>query len=587
MKLTPEQEAVLNTNMDLVINAVAGSGKTTTLIEYARSRPVNSKILYLAFNKTVKTEAIQKFADAGTKNVKVETAHSLAFDHIVKHSQYNIVTGYKSYELSDMLRIKTGDRHTDFIIANHVNKFISLFCNSSAAKVQELSYEDVVTDAKAKIFARNFYAQIEKYTREALAKMDKGEIAITHDFYLKKFQLAHPVLPYDYILFDEGQDASSAMLDVFLKQRATKIIVGDMHQQIYGWRYAINSLQQVDFPVYNLSNSFRFDEEVALVANKILAWKHLLQQPPAVKITGAGNPSAVIATKATLGRTNVSLLLNAISQWQHGGLSKLFFEGNINSYTFADEGASLYDVLNLYNGKTDKIKDKLIAEMKSMKDLEDYIQKTEDNSLLIIVDVVKEFGNRLPGLIAELKQNHTTTKEEADMIFSTVHRCKGMEYDEVTLLSDFITEEKLKKHIAENGGDEINAVNKNRLAEEVNILYVAATRAKSKLLIPPEINPLKSIGLAPAAVPISNTRVTTSFRTDWDLYDRTSHEIRNPYQRIINHGKKWSEDDETTLVDMFKQGSSPKEIAKKLGRGEKGVKIKLMNIGLMGKKDVF
>lgn len=217
-----------------------------------------------------------------------------------------------------------------------------------------------------------------------------------------------------------------------------------MHQQIYGWRYAINSLQQVDFPVYNLSHSFRFDEEVALIANKILAWKKLLKQPPAVKITGAGIPSGTITTKATLGRTNLSLLLNAISQWQHGQLTKLFFEGNINSYTFADEGASLYDVLNLYNGKTDKIKDKLIAEMKSLKDLEDYIQKTEDNSLAMIVEVVKEFGNKLPGLISELKQHHTSTKEDAEMIFSTVHRCKGMEYDEVTLLNDFITEEKLK-----------------------------------------------------------------------------------------------------------------------------------------------
>ncbi len=45
------------------------------------------------------------------------------------------------------------------------------------------------------------------------------------------------------------------------------------------------------------------------------------------------------------------------------------FRRQINSYTFADEGASLYDVLNLYNGKADKIKDKLIASMTSMRDL--------------------------------------------------------------------------------------------------------------------------------------------------------------------------------------------------------------------------
>src|SRR6185436_17734712 len=124
-----------------------------------------------------------------------------------------------------------------------------------------------------------------------------------HDFYLKKFQLGRPVLDYDYILFDEGQDASAAMLDIFLNQKAIKVIVGDAHQQIYSWRYAINSLQRVDFPVYNLSQSFRFDEEIALVANKILGWKKLMGQAEATKIIGAGN-SGQIQTKAILGRTN-------------------------------------------------------------------------------------------------------------------------------------------------------------------------------------------------------------------------------------------------------------------------------------------
>lgn len=560
MQLTPEQAAVLATNHNLVINAVAGSGKTTTLIEYAKTRPAGSKILYLAFNKTVKTEAIQKFAAAGVSNVKVETAHSLAFDHIIKHSHYRLVQGYKSYELCELLNINTGERHTDYIIASHVNKFISYFCNSKTARVPELNYADTISDAKAKTFVTNFYKVIEQNTRTALAKMDKGEIEVTHDFYLKKFQLSNPVLPYDFILFDEGQDASAAMLDVFLKQTAIKIIVGDMHQQIYGWRYAINSLQQVDFPVYHLSHSFRFDDEVALIANKILAWKKELKQPPAVKLIGAGTPTTAALTKATLGRTNLGLLLNAIAQWQHGEIKTIFFEGNINSYTFADEGASLYDVLNLYNGKTDKIKDKLIASMKTLKELEDYIEKTEDNSLAMIVEVVKEFGNKLPALINELKTNHTTTKEEADMIFSTVHRCKGMEYDEVTLLNDFINPEKLKKYISQFGGDKITDADKNRLAEEINILYVAATRAKNKLKIPAEINPLQSIELAHEQQNINTTSKKYqrgSYQDDWDLYSRASSkkDIYISPTKQTNHGKKLTSDEENKISQLYKMAA--------------------------------
>ncbi|HTL07915.1 MAG TPA: 3'-5' exonuclease, partial [Chitinophagaceae bacterium] len=551
MELTGEQLDIMGVQGNLVINAVAGSGKTTTLIEYAKTRPAGSRILYLAFNKTVKTEAQQKFAAAGVQHVQVETAHSLAYPFIVKRFQYQLTPGYKNYELAELLGIQTGDQHTDIIIASHVGKFISYFCNSRATKVQDLQYADTVTDAKARTFVQHFYSQIEQYTRSALAKMDKGELPVTHDFYLKKFQLSQPVLSFDYILFDEGQDASAAMLEVFLQQAAVKVIVGDTHQQIYGWRYAINSLQQVSFPVKHLSNSFRFNDEVALVANKILAWKSLLQQAPSVKVIGAGRAGSSIHTKATLGRTNTGLLLNAIAQWQHGQVKKLYFEGNISSYTFADEGASLYDVLHLYNGKPEKIKDKLIAGMKNMKELEDYIEKTEDSSLGMMVEVVKEFGARLPQLINELKNHHTNSKEDADMIYSTVHRCKGMEYDEVTLLDDFISEDKLKKYIAQHEGGVMTDHERNRLAEEVNILYVAVTRAKNRLLLPAAINPLQTLALAPAPPRIQASTVKkysrpVNYSREWHLEDDEpmANDERPSYSRSGNHGKKWSKEDE-------------------------------------------
>ena len=73
MELTKEQWDIISSTGDIKINAVAGSGKTTTIIEYAAARPKESKILYLAFNKSVKLEAIRKFNDKGLYNVKVET----------------------------------------------------------------------------------------------------------------------------------------------------------------------------------------------------------------------------------------------------------------------------------------------------------------------------------------------------------------------------------------------------------------------------------------------------------------------------------------------------------------------------------
>ena len=362
MQLTPEQHAIINSNGNIKINAVAGSGKTTTVIEYAKNRPKGSKILYLAFNRSVRLEAINKFEAAGLSNVKVETAHSLAYKNIVFGSHYTLRSqGYKTYEIAELLGLRvSGEKHGEYVVANHINKFITYFCNSDKPKVQDLNYLDVVTDSKAKVFVTQFYDYIEKQTRLLLSKMDKGEIEITHDFYLKKFQIACPELNYDYILFDEGQDASAAMLDVFFKQNAVKVIVGDTHQQIYGWRYAVNSLEEADFKTYLLSNSFRFGKDIASLATEVLKLKTHIKDHKTVIINGKGN-NRETKLKATLARTNLGLLSEAIKYVIGNKQAKhIYFEGNFNSYTYADEGASLYDVLNLYNEKPKLIRDPLI-----------------------------------------------------------------------------------------------------------------------------------------------------------------------------------------------------------------------------------
>ena len=306
MELTDEQCDIIKSTGNIKINAVAGSGKTTTIIEYAKARPESSRILYLAFNKSVKLEAIKKFDAKGLYNVKVETAHSLAYKHVVFSNNYKVrPQGYKTHEIAQILGLQaTSEKLAEYIIANHINKFLTYYCNSNKQRVKELNYLDVVYEAKAKQFVTNFYELIEKQTRILLDKMNKGEIEVTHDFYLKKFQLSNPRINFDYILFDEGQDASAAMLDVFFKQEATKVIVGDTHQQIYGWRYAINSLEQADFKTYNLSASFRFSPDIAALAKEVLKMKNQLFDYEPVEIIGMG-PSKEIKSKAVLGRTNM------------------------------------------------------------------------------------------------------------------------------------------------------------------------------------------------------------------------------------------------------------------------------------------
>lgn len=57
----------------------AGTGKTTTLVNYAKRRP-HLRFLYVAFNKSVADEAQRRFPG----NVTSKTVHSLAFADIGK-----------------------------------------------------------------------------------------------------------------------------------------------------------------------------------------------------------------------------------------------------------------------------------------------------------------------------------------------------------------------------------------------------------------------------------------------------------------------------------------------------------------------
>ncbi|WKK80101.2 UvrD-helicase domain-containing protein [Marivirga arenosa] len=581
MRLSKEQSSIIQSNSNIKINAVAGSGKTTTLIAYAESRPKNSRILYLAFNKSVKLEAAKRFKSKKLYNVDVQTAHSLAFKHVVIGKNFEINSnGYKNHEVADILNIQIkSEPLAEMIIANHISKFTAYFCNSSASKVEELNYEDTISDKKALAFVKGNYSYIKKKTREFLAKMNKGEIPITHDFYLKKFQLQNPLLDYDYILFDEGQDASPAMLDVFLKQRVIKVIVGDTHQQIYSWRYAVNSLEMVDFKPYKLSISFRFNEKIAHLAQAIVERKKLLQTTLKFQIKGKGNPSQG-QQKAVIARTNLGLLTKAIDYIsEKENLADIYFEGNINSYTYADDGTSLYDVLNLYEGKRKFIRDPLIKKMKGLEDLEEYIEKTEDMQLGMMVELVKEYGNEIPKYIKQLKEKHLENedRDKAHIIFSTVHRCKGMEYDAVQLVNDFLTEEKLRKLVQQKDLPELI---KQKLNEEINLLYVAITRTQNKLYIEEDLLPENwtkngQIILLRRKEEKENTSIKDLKLNSFEEKAFDMGEIRKTHKSAYT---PWTDELDRELKFMFEEGLSTKDLANHFGRTKGAIRARIKKL---------
>ncbi|MFT5666789.1 MAG: F-box protein 18 (helicase) [Vicingaceae bacterium] len=587
MKLTEQQNKVISFNGDMVVNAVAGSGKTTTLIEYAKAKPQNSKILYIVFNKSVKVEAKRKFKAAGLNNVTVESAHSLAYNNIIRQNGYKLnPKGYKVYELVDLLGIETeGEKHLEFVIANHINQLISCFCNSEKEKVQDVNYPNLIIEKKARTFVDSFYPIIEKKARIFLSMMDKGQIEVTHDFYLKKYQLSKPTLNYDYVLFDEGQDASPVMLSIFLNQKATKVIVGDRHQQIYSWRYAVNALEKVEFSKFELSSSFRFPQDIADLSERVLDWKNHLEKHEKVNIKGEGS-SVLLKSKAVLARTNLGLLLQAIDFINdHPQIEKVYFEGNINSYTYAEDGASLYDVLNLYQERKNKVKNKMIRQMQDISELEEYIEKTNDVELGLMVKIVKEHGSDIHKLLKRIKELHVEDdkKDEAEIIFSTVHRSKGMEYDTVYLASDFIDEARIMELKPEIEKGELKP---SRLIEEINLLYVAITRTKCELIIdqnflPIGVKPSKSIITRKPSEKI--TDLVFHVEIEVEKPDNKSYSYEDARKKNTNAYTPWSDKLDDELTRMFCEGYTSQQLKVHFNRSYGSIKSRIKKLELSEK----
>jgi F-box protein, helicase, 18 len=575
MRFTDEQEAILSSTGDIKINAVAGSGKTTVLIEYAKRQKAGSRILYLAFNRSVRAEAQKRFAEQGLRNVDVHTAHSLAFRNIVAPLGYEISTGYKIHDVINLLGITQFGRdiHSGYIIAGHVLKFTGMFCNSAKSKVQELDYLSTVSDKNARAAVKRYYDLIEKGTRLFLAKMDRKEIASSHDFYLKKFQLSRPELGYDVILFDEGQDASPVMLDIFMFQKAKKVIVGDVYQQIYGWRHAINALKQVDFANYPLTTSFRFNGHIADLAMECLRWKNLLGEDAPVRIKGIG-ANDKIKCRATIARTNLALLKCAIDAVQHDrSMKKIYFEGNFNSYTYAAAGASVYDVLNLYLDKKERVRDPLIRAMNTFGELEEYAETSEDIELRMLIDIVDEYGAGIPALLQKISARHVKDDERdgADMIFSTLHRCKGMEYDSVFLTQDFITEDRLKKLLAL--GNKGQPVDRDKLSEEINLAYVAVTRSKNFLDFPEAMFPRVDKALfAEKNKPRRKPR-HEQWGKKWRPLPKSG--------KFENAFKPWSPGDDERLMLLYRKGMSIGKLSRFFDRKPGAIAARLKKIGIV------
>ena len=514
-ELTGEQQAIINTDFNgydtLLINAYAGTGKTTTLSEFSKRRS-SERFIYLAFNKSVADEAEKIFSS------NARTFHSWALGFVRRV--------YKTIKTSNELTLKDITREVEilkamaeknkdkiyknaYIIAAVIKEIFEGFCRSSANSVKEYVKENFYNDfnnANGHFYLEHCI-ELADIIEGLIQKMKNGEIECPHCAYLKIFELELKRNPnfrkevednYDYILIDEAQDLNEVMISILSCLNVKRVFVGDECQQIYAWNGSVNAFQKITedyigkfrWKKMDLTKSFRCGQQPTKYANKCIKLIKKLKSRMKAKnrikteLNGDNNEQPLmkpregelakkdILSKAFLGRTNKSIFkkaLKCIEEKKKFYIERLKDKSEDGSGSFKNFLNRLKNIGYLKERKDKEIKDAFIKSFNNFKQLQKYAEDVHDIELLSQIAIVNGKSSNYIEEIVNKIQNACTTKEKSQIVLATAHTAKGLEFKECELADDFF--ECLNRQLKEG----IISI------EELNLFYVAITRAAEKV----------------------------------------------------------------------------------------------------------
>ena len=463
-KPTAEQQDILyafGTGSHLVIEAGAGTGKTSTLKMLAAASP-HERGVYIAYNRAIADEASRSFP----ASVLCKTAHGLAYGAVGRAYSHRLNgPRQRAQDTARILRInepvKLSDKGPMIApqqLARLVSETLQRFCYSADDQVQRMHVplvNGVNSAAERAELARYLVPIAQRAWDEDITRVD-GQLRFTHDMYLKLWILTGPQLGVDYVLLDEAQDSNPAVAGLVANQDAQRILVGDRSQAIYGWRGAVDAMASFAGERYQLSQSFRFGPAIAGEANK---WLEILGAP--LRLTGydaipstighLGTPDAVLC------RTNGGAISRAMTAMAAGRRVALVGGGK-DIERLAEAAQRLQ--LGIPTDHPD------LFAFQSWREVQDYVEQDSTGSdLRVFVRLIDRYGS------AEVIRCCARLVEEdrADVVISTAHKAKGREWPTVAIASDFA-----EPKPQDDGTLKV-------FADEAMLAYVSVTRAQHQL----------------------------------------------------------------------------------------------------------
>ena len=208
--------------LDLVLQAGAGCGKSSTLKMIARSDP-RRRMTYVAYNSAIAADARRSFP--GT--VLCKTGHGLAFDpKYGRRLQRPRQTAHQAAQALDVRSIlgiigATPTIPTDLghpkamtskVIMRMALDTVSRFCHSADDEItaRHIPHYDGLTKKKARAELEQLVLPVARAAWEDL-KHDESVLNLSHDHYLKMWALSRPTIPTDVVLLDEAQDTNDVL----------------------------------------------------------------------------------------------------------------------------------------------------------------------------------------------------------------------------------------------------------------------------------------------------------------------------------------------------------------------------------------
>lgn len=471
----------------LVVDAVAGSGKTTTIVHAAGRIPVDHKAVFLAFNKSIASELAERLPS----HVESKTINSLGFAACRRHVKHVSLDAGKSLGIAKELLDKYEFRQFGYALSNIVAKakahaYIPMGMELDSDKGVEVATADHWWALKNRYdidfsgAEENWDYLVQRFNQTLRIGIEKTSIMDFDDQIYLPVVLGWKVWGYDWVIVDEAQDVSHVqrlLLKKFIKSNGRFIAVGDRRQAIYGFRGAdsnsidsiVEEFQAEELP---LSICYRCPVKVVEMAQTIVPQIEAFEKAEEGEVISKGNewsPLDFERGDLIVCRLNAPLIKTVYACIREGVSAHIMGR---------DIGKGLTAVIKRIDKKfvlpVDEFEEKLgiwqeLEMQKAIAKNDDALASSIEDKCESLRAVVDYSGAETTGELVTAVESLFSDKTNG-VTLSSVHRAKGLEADRVYLLDAHMMPLKWAKQ-------------EWQIQQEYNILYVAITRAAKQLIM--------------------------------------------------------------------------------------------------------